>query len=133
MGAWGVLAFDNDGANDWAYGLDDVSDLSLVVGAFAAVEADEDFDAPEAEDALAACEVLARLKGNFGYQNAYTEKVDEWVKQHPIEPPPELLSRASSVIDRIVGENSGLKELWDEVGSDEWLEAVADLRRRLET
>jgi Domain of unknown function (DUF4259) len=34
MGAWGVLAFDNDTANDWAYGLEDVADLSLVESAF---------------------------------------------------------------------------------------------------
>jgi hypothetical protein len=29
MGAWGVRAFDNDDANDWAHDLDGVSDLSL--------------------------------------------------------------------------------------------------------
>ena len=34
MGAWGKLAFDNDTANDWAYDLKDVSDLSLVESAF---------------------------------------------------------------------------------------------------
>ena len=38
MGTWGVLAFDNDDANDWAYGLDSVSDLSLVESAFDDVE-----------------------------------------------------------------------------------------------
>jgi hypothetical protein len=30
MGAWGVPAFDNDAANDWAYELEEVHDLSLV-------------------------------------------------------------------------------------------------------
>ena len=39
MGAWGVLAFDNDDANDWAYGLEGTSDLSLVNEAFRRVEA----------------------------------------------------------------------------------------------
>lgn len=38
MGAWGVLPFDNDEAVDWAYGLDDVDDLSLVESTLAAVE-----------------------------------------------------------------------------------------------
>ncbi|MGE3819895.1 MAG: DUF4259 domain-containing protein, partial [Isosphaeraceae bacterium] len=33
MGIWGVLAFDNDTANDWAYDLEDVDDLSLVESA----------------------------------------------------------------------------------------------------
>ena len=30
MGAWGTGTFDNDTACDWAYGLDEVNDLSLV-------------------------------------------------------------------------------------------------------
>lgn len=30
LGAWGVLAFDNDTANDWAYDLEGADDLSLV-------------------------------------------------------------------------------------------------------
>ena len=29
MGAWGHRSFDNDTANDWAYDLKEVSDLSL--------------------------------------------------------------------------------------------------------
>ena len=132
MGAWGVLAFDNDDANDWAYDLDGVSDLSLVVSAFTAVDgADEYLEAPEACIALAACEVLARLRGNFGYQNAYTEKVDAWVKQHPQQISPELLAQASSVLDRILGDGSELRELWAEDDSTEWIESVENLRGRL--
>lgn len=129
MGAWGALAFDNDNANDWAYDLEETSDLSLVETAFAAVgDAETYIDSDDACNALAACEVLARLRGNFGYRNAYTKKVDVWVAKHPCVPPQELLARAASVIDRILGDDSELNELW--AGSSEWLEAVADLRRR---
>lgn len=132
MGAWGVLAFDNDDANDWAYGLDEVSDLSLVEDALGAVgEAVDYLEAPEACEALAACEVLARLKGNFGYQNAYTAKVDQWVKQHPVRPTPQLLAQASMAIDRILADGSELRELWEEDDSSEWVGAVEDLRRRV--
>src|SRR5690606_30203174 len=110
MGAWGVLAFDNDDANDWAYGLDDVADLSLVESAFQAVEeAGEDLEAPDAANALAACEVLARLRGKPGYTDAYTEKVDQWVADHPLSPSPALLRWADAVIDRILSEDSELK------------------------
>jgi Domain of unknown function (DUF4259) len=132
MGAWGVLAFDNDDANDWAYGLDDVADLSLVESAFSRVdEAGDYLEALESSEALAACEVLARLMGRPGYQNAYTEKVDEWVKQHPLRPSREILTHATSVIDRILGKNSELRALWDEGDASEWLQAVEDLRARL--
>ena len=30
MVAWGIRAFDNDDANDWAYDLAEIDDLSLV-------------------------------------------------------------------------------------------------------
>jgi hypothetical protein len=133
MGAWGVLAFDNDTANDWAYGLDDVADLSLVKSAFDEVAdvGDDYLDQDLACNALAACEVLARLRGKPGYRNAYTEKVDEWVAAHKHVPPPRLLARASAVIDRILGEQSELRELWDEGDGTEWREAMEDLRQRL--
>jgi hypothetical protein len=124
MGAWGVLAFDNDEANDWAYGLDEVSDLSLVDGAFGRVEASAGryLEQSDAAEALGACEVVARLRGRSGYINAYTDKVDKWVAEHPISPSTELIARGSAVIDR---------ELWEEAGDGEWRVAVADLRRRM--
>jgi hypothetical protein len=133
MGAWGELAFDNDQANDWAYGLDEVDDLSLVEAAFEAVEAvgDDYLDSDEASDALAACEVIARLRGKPGYQNAYTEKVDLWVAAHPLKVPAALIARASSVIDRVLGEESELAELWAESGDAKWRAAVEDLRARM--
>jgi hypothetical protein len=61
MGAWGVLAFDNDTANDWAYALDGVDDLSVVVSALGSVKtAEGDYlDSDLACMGLAACEVLA--------------------------------------------------------------------------
>src|SRR6476469_3755285 len=96
MGAWGELAFDNDTANDWAYGLDDVDDLSLVESAFDELEeiGDDYLDQDVACSALAACEVIARLQGNPGYENAYTENVDRWVAAHRLKPPAALVARA---------------------------------------
>jgi hypothetical protein len=133
MGAWGVLAFDNDEACDWASGVSRVNDLSLVICAFAAVpESDAAyFRAHDACNALAACEVLARLKGNPGYKNPYTEDVDAWVAAHAMTPPVELLTRAEEVIDRVLAENSELRELWDDGAGTEWRAAVDDLRDRL--
>jgi hypothetical protein len=132
MGAWGVLAFDNDSANDWAYGLEDVDDLSLIESAFEEAEAAGGFlDTDLATNALAACEVLARLRGKPGYTNAYTEKVDKWVAQHKLVPSPQLLTRASGVIDLVLGEDSELRELWEEGDGTEWRKSVEDLRQRV--
>src|SRR4051794_10074160 len=108
MGAWGELAFDNDTANDWAYGLEEVDDLSLVESALGELEAlgNDYVDQDIACNALAACEVLARLRGNAGYKNSYTEKVDGWVALHPLTPSPALLKRARAGVDRILGKDS---------------------------
>lgn len=110
-----------------------MSDLSLVALAFSQVEdADDYLEAPEACEALAACEVLARLMGRPGYRNAYTEKGDVWVEQHPLTPSPALVDRATSVIDRILAGNSELRDLWDEGDPTEWRQAIEDLRSRLQ-
>jgi hypothetical protein len=132
MGAWGHRAFDNDEANDWAYGLDDTSDLSLVESAFDDLEGvgDDYLDQDVACHALAACEVLARCMGNAGYRDAYTEKVDTWVAAHSLKPSPALLKRASLAIRRILSDNSELCELWEESG-EPWRESVEDLAARL--
>ena len=127
------LAFDNDTANDWAYGLDEVDDLSLVESALVELEdvGREYLDQDIACNALAACEVLARLLGNFGYRNAYTEKVDSWVAAHPMKPEHSLLTRARDAIHRILGEESELRQLWEEADGDSWRKTVEDLRQRL--
>lgn len=133
MGAWGELAFDNDTANDWAYDLEELDDLSLVEAAFDELEEvgsdylDQDIACP----ALAACEVIARLRGHAGYKNAYTEKVDEWVAANKIVPPPALIKRAVAAIDRVLGAESELRELWEDGDASTWHEAMADLRRRV--
>lgn len=133
MGAWGTGSFDNDDACDWSYGLEEVDDLSLVTDTLAEVleTADELVEANLGCEALAACEVLARLKGNWGPQNAYTEPVDQWVKAHPFAVPPGVIESAVSVINRILAPQSELFDLWEEAGDVEWRQSVEDLLTRL--
>ena len=132
MGAWSHEAFGNDTACDWAYGLQEVDDLSLVEAALAAVAPDGYLDASEATEALAAIEVIARLRGHAGYSNAYTEVADDWVAATRLVPPEPLVQRALDVLDRIVGDESELKELWDDSDSAaDWQASLADLRERL--
>jgi hypothetical protein len=134
MGAWGVNTFDNDTACDWKYGLEDVDDLSLVRETLRRVLAvgNEYLDSDDACEGLAACEVIARLRGGWGVRDAYTESLDEWVVNHPIQPPTDLVNQALAVIDRVLTPPSELMELWDESGEiKEWYEAVDDLRSRV--
>lgn len=134
MGAWGTGSFDNDTACDWSYELEETTDLSLVKQTLAQVlEIGEDYlDADLASSGLAACEVIARLRGKGGVQNSYTETVDKLVASHPIHVPPDVIKQTLFVIDRILSSQSELLELWEESeDAKEWRESVADLRARV--
>jgi hypothetical protein len=134
MGTWAHDTFDNDTACDWAFGLEDVSDLSYVMGALARVlETGADYlEADLACEALAACEVIARLKGNSGVRNAYTDPVDSWVNAHPLPVSSPMAAQAAAVIDRVLSPPSELLELWkDGKDPDQWHNAVSSLRARV--
>ena len=134
MGTWADDPFGNDTAGDWKYGLDDVDDLSLIEETIQRVhDAGEEYlEAPTAEEAIAAADTIARLKGKFYAKNAYTESVDEWVKQHPLTPSPELVAAAIEALDRILRQPSELLELWEESpDADGWKRQMADLKERL--
>ncbi|MFO0836482.1 MAG: DUF4259 domain-containing protein [Phycisphaerales bacterium] len=135
MGAWGIDTFDNDMACDWAASLEDYEDLSLVISALqAAIDESEDYlDAEVASAALAACEVIARLHGRFGAQNAYSEAVDTWVRAHPMVPDDSIVALANEAIDAVLGKHSELRELWEEGDGDSaaWKASVESLRKRV--
>jgi hypothetical protein len=134
MGTWSVEPFGNDDAVDWAYELEGAEDLSPIEEAIEAVLAtgDQYVEAPEASVALAAIEVLARLRGAPGEKNSYTETVDNWVAHTPVKPSVELLDRAQAAIARILADNSELKELWQESDEyDAWQASMDSLRTRV--
>lgn len=135
MGIWGHEPFANDVAADWAHDLTAYDDLALVEGTLDAALADEEayVDLDLGCEAQAACEVVARLKGHWGRRDAYSEPADRWVESHPTSVPPRLVRRALKVIDRLLGEASELRELWEEgAAGDDWTAVVLDLRRRVE-
>ncbi|MGH6755467.1 MAG: DUF4259 domain-containing protein, partial [Bradyrhizobium sp.] len=78
MGAWGHESFSNDDAADFVAALADFDDLTLVSEAIDALleESDDYVPMDLACAAIAASEVLARLKGNWGRRDAASELVD---------------------------------------------------------
>jgi hypothetical protein len=135
MGAWGTGNFDNDTANDWAADFVDAGDLSFVrdvLEKVAATTTEEYLRERISCHALAACEVIARLKGNWGTRDSYSEKVDDWVQANRTEPSRDLVQLAWRAIDRIVTAPSELMELWDERRKGpEWHATVEELRERI--
>lgn len=116
MGTWSHEPFGNDTASDWAYGLAEQKDFSLVAQAIQDVldNGSDYLDADLAVEAVAAAEVLAKALGRGTQADAYTEEVDAWLKSVAAKPSSELLSKARDALNRIMGPDSELRELWEE-------------------
>lgn len=84
-------------------------------------------------EAIAAIEVIAKRLGKGTQSDVYTEKVDQWLETISEQPSDDLLSLAKRVLERIVADDSELKELWLE--SDEyelWLGNIQQLKDALQ-
>jgi hypothetical protein len=134
MGSWGIGFFDNDTACDWGYELAGSADLSIIEKAFDKVlqVGEEYLESPDAEEALAAAEVVARLQGNWGPRNSYTETVDTWVDKIGLKVSEDVVTKAKAVIKRVVTAPSELLELWKASSEFEaWKTLVEQLGERV--
>jgi hypothetical protein len=138
MGSWDCDPFGNDTACDWKYDVERTDDLSFISKTIEDIiqVGDKCINPRRAEKAIAAADTLARLRGKFYVRNAYTKSLDEWVANHPIIPPRDLLDSASRAIDRILTPPSELLELWGEGGDknenfNRWKKHLRDLQDRL--
>lgn len=133
MGSWASHSFGNDDAADWLLELQEQDDFAFVRGAIDEVlEADGYLDAPYASQALAAAEVVAAALGRPTPTAKSEKDLMSWVAQTGLRPEPTLVAASIRAIDRIVGEDSELRELWQD--SDDlaaWLANIAELRARL--
>jgi len=134
MGCWAINSFGNDDAADWVSELTDASDLSPVQSAIAAVLTVDGgyLEAPDASQALAAAEVIAAALGNAGPAASSQEELIEWLGRVKPEPGEALVEQATQAIDRILAEESELRELWEDTDEyAEWKNDVESLRGRL--
>ena len=134
MGAWSYESFGNDDACDWIAQLEEHNDLGFVESTFDALLAvgDDYLEAPEACEAIAAAEVVARLQGRSGGQDASSENVDAWVDRVKLQPSAILIDKARRALDRILAEPSELLELWEDAEpSGAWQAEVKKLKARV--
>lgn len=118
MGAWGTGIFDNDGAADWAGGLDNADTAErpdLVRSALLAViEADDDLDNDAATEGLAAAAVVAaRLPGGPDVDHNYGPNVETLAD---LRLDADLIGLALEAIERVLAEGSEWRELWEDGG-----------------
>jgi hypothetical protein len=81
---------------------------------------------------IAAVEALARLQGNWGKRDSYSEIVDRWVEKVKLTPDRSVIIKAHQVLKRVLSEPSELLELWQESEEFEtWHASVQDLVARV--
>jgi hypothetical protein len=135
MGRWGFGIFENDTACDFKYVVVDGGGLAAIEQALDRVLAagDRYLEVQEADEALAAADIIARLLGSFGQQDAYTEDIDAWVKSTQAKPSSALVEKALQAIQRILAEHFRIMAENDEDTEDfaDWKREVNALTERL--
>jgi hypothetical protein len=128
MGAWGAGVFENDEALDWLGDLVEANDLGPIRAALAGAQGGGFLEADAAIAVLAAAEVVAALRGRPMADPP--EQLGEVLAAGHVADDAELVPAALSAVRR-VRERSELRELWDDVGSEDWVSALEDLEARL--
>ncbi|MER7283767.1 DUF4259 domain-containing protein [Dactylosporangium sp. NPDC000244] len=120
MGTWDVGPFDNDTAADWCGDLHDAAPAqrpAMVRSAFTAVldNGDDYLDSDLAVEAIAASAIVAsQLPGGAAITSSYAP--DFLLEGGRIEVPDDVPALAVRALNRIVGDDSEWRELWDESG-----------------
>lgn len=130
MGAWECGSFDNDDAADWAAEFVDAPGKRLIQKTLkTAIESPEgELDAMDSNPALAACEVVAALRG--APLDNLPEELAEVTSRSRIKVDQALVDLALAAVER-VRTDSETRDLWDEGDFEGWLAAIVDLEERL--
>src|SRR5690606_21918516 len=117
-------------AADFLADLTEQRDLALARQAIAQVIAAEDYlEAPEASQAIAAAEAIAAALGRPTAAGLAEEDLMSWIAKVKPTTDPSLASEAARALDRILGPDSELLELWEESDElDDWRAGVVTLR-----
>jgi hypothetical protein len=129
MGTWGTGLFDGDGPLDWVADFCE-SDAATFLERSLDVSSDY-LDATAGEDALAAASLIAAALD--GDTSDLPDDLADWLEENPEPPVATLITHAVEAVDRVVEDNSELRELWQEnpQGYSKWREAILTLRSRL--
>ncbi len=138
MGTWDVGPFDNDTAADWCGDLDDAAPEQRVVlirDALSRVaeHGDEYLDSDDAVEAIAAAAIVAsQLPGGTAIDTAYAP--DFLLEGGIVGVADDVPAIALRALDRIVGDNSEWRELWEEAEESypQALASVQSIRATLE-
>ena len=129
-GAWGVGAFENDSALDWAYKLERSSSLQILVETFAEVQMQGYLEMESCSHAIAAAEVVASMRtADFGH---LPDGVNVWAEERSDEVTLQLVEKARTAVAVCHDDSrSEIAQLWSESESEEWRASLNRLIERL--
>jgi Domain of unknown function (DUF4259) len=140
MGAWGTGSFENDGAADFAWEIAE-GGLPVIEKVFDRVLAAGESYLEDAEEAIAAAEVVAKLGGRGPSPLDNRQEIEDpdeeltlgkWIASAKAPPSEELVEKARRTVARVLTGPTELLNLWrDGEHFEEWKEVVEDLSKRL--
>ncbi len=134
MGAWGHNNFENDTAMDL---VDDVVQgdtyrMFLAIDTVANFSDDTYLEMTEASQALAAIEIMCAVAGRPSED--FPKELESWLKKNHVRFGDPTLINSKKAIDRILKDNSELKDEWERVKDGEnFFRAIENLKKRLST
>ena len=135
MGAWGSGIFENDAAMDFIGNLADHpenADSVLREALETAAHMGGYLDAPEGEEALAAAAIISLAADGSPVQPE--PSVEDYARKISRKVPSGLAPLAIEAIDRVLADESELRELWEEQDAvAEWRAEPDAVRHHLET
>ncbi|MBL8257152.1 MAG: DUF4259 domain-containing protein [Pseudoxanthomonas mexicana] len=134
MGTWGIGSFENDHAADFMIDVLDSGDLSLIRDVLDNVLTSTEYvEAPDAELAIVAAEIVAAACGRFSLAAQQEAGLADWLARVRPAVDDELREQAGNALRRILAEHSELRELWDETDDfKDWQATVTDLAQQLQ-
>lgn len=135
MGAWDLGPFDNDSAADWCGELDDapMSERESIIRRTLSDAVDEPayLEVDAGSEAVAAAAVVAALLPTSPVPEPGSGPTFLTSADH-LDLPEDVVTLANQALDRVIGENSELRELHAEGdGLRAWLTSIAGVRAQL--
>ncbi len=132
----GIGSFENAMAQEWIAMLekrDPVSWIGNTLREATAYGSDSEVPALAGQYAIAAAEVVARLKESGAGGGPLPDSLERWMRDHSIVSSPAAhVEAATAALERIARPPSGLLRVWEERGEAvAWLEQVSELKSRL--
>jgi hypothetical protein len=129
-GAWGPGSFENDDALDWSQAFESKPGMGALVATLEVATGSGYLEAPEGSAAIASAEVVAAVAGKPSPK--LPEALAAWARKQPKAEGIQRLPLARKAVERVArGEDSELRELWQEANTAAWQASIAELERRL--